>query len=86
VLGSARFVVAKKIHLLKGDLKRWNKEVLGDLGVKKNRAVVELSRLDVKEEESGLNEERWSRDDLKIELEKIMLMEGTSWRQKLRAI
>jgi hypothetical protein len=32
---------------LKGDLEKWNDKVFGNVGVQKNRALVELLRLDL---------------------------------------
>jgi hypothetical protein len=41
--------------------------------------------LDIRGEGRGLNEERTSKDELSLELERLLLCEEISWRQKSRA-
>ena len=65
-------------------MKTWNKEIFGEIGMQKSRALCELSWLELKEE-SGLNDEEIrTRDELKIGIEKIVQVEEMSWRQNSR--
>ncbi|XP_023901245.1 uncharacterized protein LOC112013087 [Quercus suber] len=83
-MGSSSFVLFMKLNQLKGDLKTWNKEIFGEIGMQKSRALCELSWLELKEE-SGLNDEEIrTRDELKIGIEKIVQVEEMSWRQNSR--
>ncbi|XP_030936179.1 uncharacterized protein LOC115961321 [Quercus lobata] len=83
-MGSSSFVLFMKLNQLKGDLKTWNKEIFGEIGLQKSRALCELSWLELKEE-SGLNDEEIrTRDELKIGIEKIVQVEEMSWRQNSR--
>ena len=83
-MGSSSFVLFMKLNQLKCDLKKWNKEIFGEIVMQKSRALCELSWLELKEE-SGLNDEEIrSRDELKIGIEKIVQVEEMSWRQNSR--
>jgi hypothetical protein len=85
--GTPSFVLAQKLKTLKGDLKFWNKQVFGDVGVKRQQLECELQLLDEKESESSLSdEERLRREECKLELEKVAHMEEVSWRQKSRVL
>jgi hypothetical protein len=64
-----------------------NNEVFGN--VKKRKKVLPdgIRELDILEEGRGLNkEERRSKDELSSELERLLLCEEVSWRQKSRAL
>jgi hypothetical protein len=83
--GSPSFVLASKLKALKEDIKKWNKESYGDVRVKKLELMQELQLLETKENQGWLTEEvRFHRSDLKAELEKTMLLEKISMRQKSR--
>jgi hypothetical protein len=70
-----------------GDLKVWNKQVFGDVGIKRQQLECELQFLDGKENESSLSDEECLRqEECKIELEKVAHMEEVSWRQKSRVL
>jgi hypothetical protein len=85
--GTPSFVLAQKLKALKGDLKVWNKQVFGDVGIKRQQLECKLQFLDGKESESSLSdEERLRREECKIELEKVVHMEEVSWRQKSRVL
>ena len=85
--GTPSFVLAQKLKALKGDLKVWNKQVFGDVGIKRQQLECKLQFLDGKESESSLSdEERLRREECKIELEKVAHMEEVSWRQKSRVL
>ncbi len=79
--------LARKLKALKEDLKLWNKNTYGDVGLKKNRAMGDILRLDEKEFQGGLTpEERLVREDLKIEVERLAHLKEVSWRQKSRVL
>jgi hypothetical protein len=86
-VGDPSNVLARKLKALKGDLRRWNNEVFGHVEKKKKDLLEEIRELDRLEEERDLDEEEkrkklW----LPMELERILLCEEISWRQKSRAI
>ena len=81
--GTPSFVLCQKLKALKEDLKRWNKQVFGDVGLKRQQLECELQSLDDKEGTSFLTpEERIRREECRVELEKVALLEEVSWRQK----
>jgi hypothetical protein len=85
--GTPSFVLTQKLKALKGDLKVWNKQVFGDVGVKRQQLECELQLLEEKESESSLSDDdRCRREECKIELEKVARMEEASWRQKSRVL
>ena len=53
--GFASFVIARKLKFVKEDLKKWNKEVFGDIKLRKYKMLNSVHALDVKEESDGLN-------------------------------
>ena len=64
------FILAKKLKALKADLKKWNKEVFGDLAFRKKNLLTDLMGLDAREELLGLsNEERLCHIQLKGDIE-----------------
>ena len=85
--GYASFVVAKKLKVIKAEIKKWNREVFGDIKIRKYNLMDSINQLDVKEETSGLsNEELGQRKADRDELAKVILMHEISWRQKSRAL
>jgi hypothetical protein len=85
--GTPSFVLAQKLKALKGDLKAWNQQVFGDVGVRRQHQECELQALDLKESLDSLSgEERIRREDCKIELVKVAQLEEVSWRQKSRVL
>ncbi|XP_059627963.1 uncharacterized protein LOC132270774 [Cornus florida] len=44
--GFTSYVLAKKFQILKSELKKWNKEVFGNLEWKKNRVLTDIAELD----------------------------------------
>ena len=59
--GFPSYVLAQKLKALKEDLKKWNKEVFGDLAFKKKSLLSELLGLDAKEDILGLSHEDQAR-------------------------
>jgi hypothetical protein len=84
-MGSPSFVLAKKLRALKGEIKRWNREVFGDVGARNKAWAEELELLDRSEEVRRLSEEeKERRRSLAFDLEASLLQEEISWRQKSR--
>jgi len=80
-------VFARKLKALKVDLKKWNKEVFGNVGVQKNEMEKGLSELDMIAEERPLSEEEnIKREEYSRSLEMSIYLEEVSWRQKSRAL
>jgi hypothetical protein len=85
--GLPSFVLANKLKALKADLKKWNEEVFGDIGKKKKELLEGIRELELIEERRCLEEdEKVRRVDMAREMEKTLLFEETSWRQKSRAL
>jgi hypothetical protein len=83
--GSPSFILAKKLRALKGEIKRWNREVFGNVGVRNKAWAEELESLDRIEEVRRLSEEEKERRRLLAsDLEASLLQEEISWRQKSR--
>jgi hypothetical protein len=81
--GSPSFVLAKKLQALKGEIKKWNREVFGDVGTRNKAWAEELELLDSYEEGRGLSEEeKERRRGLATDLEASLLQEKICWRQK----
>jgi hypothetical protein len=84
-LGSPSFILANKLRALKGEIKRWNREVFGNVGARNKAWAKELELLDRTEETRRLSEEEKERRRLLAsELEASLLQEEISWRQKSR--
>ena len=85
--GSYNFIVAAKLKALKGILKTWNKEVFGNVEVKKKEALRRVSFWDDLEKEGELVlEEREERTKAKEEFKSWAVLEEISWRQKYREL
>jgi hypothetical protein len=85
--GLPSFILANKLKALKTDLKKWNEEVFGDIGKKKKELLEGIRELDLVEECRCLEEdEKVRKIDMSKELEKTLLFEEMSWRQKSRAL
>jgi hypothetical protein len=68
------------------DLKKWNDELFGDIGRKKE-LLEGIQELDVLAETKGLvQEEKLKNADMSKELENNLLCEKIHWRKKLRAL
>uniref|UniRef100_A0A2N9J6S4 Reverse transcriptase domain-containing protein n=1 Tax=Fagus sylvatica TaxID=28930 RepID=A0A2N9J6S4_FAGSY len=83
--GSASFIMANKLKALKADLKQWNSQEFGNVMVKLQGVLHEIQRLEAIAENRALSEEeKAEKSNLRIEWEKLSLMEEISWRQKSR--
>jgi hypothetical protein len=75
--------LVRNLKALKADLKVWNEEVFGNVEFLKRSLMEELGILDGLEEVQALVDEEKLRKTLVIsELERTLLMEEISWRQK----
>jgi len=86
VHGFANYEVARKLKVVKVELKKWNKDVFGDVKVRKYNLLNSVNALDKKEKSVGLlwRLNRGGAD--REELGRILQMEEISWRQKSRAL
>jgi hypothetical protein len=85
--GTPSFVFASKLKALKTDLKQWNEEVFGNVGVHKKKLEKGLCELDLIAEDRPLSEEeKFKREEFSRNLERHVLLEEVSWRQKSRAL
>ena len=81
------FSLANKLKMLKLDLKRWNVEEFGNIGLRVQNLWKNLKVLEVLEEVRALTvEERRDKDRILGELEKSILLEEICRRQKYRAL
>jgi len=81
--GKPSYVFARKLKALKVDLKKWNEEVFGNVGVQKKEMKKGLSELDMIAEERPLSEEEnIKREDYSRSLERSTYLEKVSLRQK----
>ena len=81
--GSPSYILAQKLKALKADLKKWNREVFGDLAFRKKNLLTKLMGLDAREESVGLsNEDQHRRIQLKGDIEHLASLKEISWRQK----
>jgi hypothetical protein len=86
-VGDPSLVLARKLKALKGDLRRWNNKIFGYVGKRKNALFEEIRELDRLQEDRGLDEEEKRKKMLlTMELERTLLCEEISWRQKSRAL
>ena len=89
-MGSLSFVLAQKLKGFKEYLKKWNKKEIGDSSFRKKCFFfffLELIGLDAKGELLGLSYEEQSRQtQFKGEIEMLVALEESFWRQKFRAL
>jgi hypothetical protein len=85
--GSPSFVLAHKLRALKMDLKEWNEEIFGDVGKRKKELMDGIRELDIiVEGRSLIEEERQRKWEYSRDLERLLLYEEMSWRQKFRML
>ncbi|XP_042940888.1 uncharacterized protein LOC122275743 isoform X2 [Carya illinoinensis] len=85
--GTPSFILAGKLKALKRDLKLWNTHSFGDLRDNEERKMREIQEIEQIQEVRSLTQvEVERRTLLGEELERIILMEEISWRQKSRAL
>ena len=85
--GPPSLVLARKLKALKEDLKIWNKEVFGDVGLRKKEVMAEIGKLDEQEFQGVISDEdRVQRDQLRAEWDSLAHLDEISWRQKSRIL
>ena len=85
--GSPSFVLTCKLKALKLDLKKWNKEEFGSVVERINSLVDSIKVLEEVEESRALSgAERSLKEKAVEELEKTLLLEEISWRQKSHSL
>jgi len=57
--GFASYVIASKLKYIKAKLKVWNREIFGDIRVKKHKLLEAINFLDLKEESTSLSSEEF---------------------------
>lgn len=83
--GNPCFRFAKKLKLLKKDLKVWNMVTFGDIKQRMDKFLEEVRCLGEKEGKEVLSaEEVDGRASLKSEIQRLLVCEEISWRQKSR--
>ena len=81
-IGSPSYVLNQKLNSLKVDLRKWNKEIFGDVYLRKNDLQAQIQDLDLVEETRPLSaEEGVTKENLKADFEKLLLLEEIQWRQ-----
>ena len=85
--GTSSFDLAKKLKMLKTNLKKWKVEVFGNVEEQGKQLWKDLVDLENIEESHGLTaEERLELDRIQGELEKASLLEEICWRQESRVL
>jgi hypothetical protein len=85
--GTPSHILACKLKALKIDLKNWNEEVFGNVGMKKNHLLYELNEMNALVEIRNLTEEEIQKEaSIVVDLEHTSLFEEISWQQKFRAL
>ncbi|KAF5471988.1 hypothetical protein F2P56_008744, partial [Juglans regia] len=85
--GTPSFILAGKLKALKQDLKLWNRQSFGDIGEQKKTKTREIAEMDrIQESRSLSQDEMIKKLELVVDLERIILLEEISWRQKSRAL
>uniref|UniRef100_A0A2N9FZM9 Reverse transcriptase domain-containing protein n=1 Tax=Fagus sylvatica TaxID=28930 RepID=A0A2N9FZM9_FAGSY len=86
-LNSNHFPVLLECGALKADLKIWNDTEFEHIFVQKQQLMAALREIDAVTDTRPLDvEEKGRRELTAIELDKVILMEEISWRQKSRAL
>ena len=75
----------RRLDHVKWQVKKWNKEVFGDVRIEKRRILKRIGEIDAIEN-SGLMEEelKIERAELKGKFEGILMQEDISWNQKAK--
>ena len=82
--GTPSYILAKKLKALKLALKKWNYEVFGHVGHKRQQLMSELNRFDVLVEDRPLStDENLQKERIVADLERNALMDEICWRQNL---
>lgn len=83
--GNASYRVVKKLKLIKDRLKEWCNEFFWELKRRKEELFDELTTLDKMVGEVGLEgADKERRENVKIQLVKMLIMEEVEWKQKVK--
>ena len=86
-MGPPSYILACKLKALKGDLKHWNKHVIGDVSFRKKCLMTELLDIDMKKGMQVLIQvDRDRRVVVKFDIDFLASLEEISWRQKSKAL
>ncbi|KAG6666011.1 hypothetical protein CIPAW_01G000600 [Carya illinoinensis] len=81
------FILARKLKLLKQDLKFWNEQVFGNVPSQRRSLLEELQGLEGEQEARTLTKsEKTRKSQVVTDLERALLMQEIYWRQKSRAL
>lgn len=79
-MGWEGYKFMKKLKFLKEKFKVWNREIFGDIRIRKRENLQEFEHLDRRESEDGLTEDQAThRFDFSNELDELFYKEETSW-------
>ncbi|XP_059075341.1 uncharacterized protein LOC131875276 [Cryptomeria japonica] len=83
----AMYRVAKKLRNVKDNIKKWNKEVFGDLFAAKTKTQLELKEMQDKIQISGYNEVSISEEnEVLVKYHKIIRRAEELWKQRSRSL
>ncbi|XP_059066266.1 uncharacterized protein LOC131857597 [Cryptomeria japonica] len=85
--GSAMFQVSKKLRHVKEEVKKWNREVFGDIFVQKFAIQEELGLIQDKDQNEGYVNDNFSKEsEVFSKYHKIIAQEETFWRKRSRSL
>jgi hypothetical protein len=84
---SPSYILTNKLKAFKANLKKWNTESFGNVGIKKNQLFYEFHEIDRAAKSRILTlDEKLHKENLATKLEKTILLDEISWRQKSRVL
>ncbi|XP_057846007.1 uncharacterized protein LOC131055558 [Cryptomeria japonica] len=87
VKDTAMYRMAKKLRNVKDNIKKWNKEVFGDLFAAKTKTQLELKEMQDKIQTSGYNEVSIKEEnEVFVKYHKIIRREEEFWKQRSRSL
>lgn len=77
------FVMAGKLKNVEKKIKRWNREVFGNIFRQKERLRQELNAIEEEISRSGTDQRLYNKEkEVKLELHRVVVREERFWRQK----
>ncbi|XP_057837892.1 uncharacterized protein LOC131048061 [Cryptomeria japonica] len=87
IKGIAMYRMAKYLRYIKVNIKKWNKEVFGDLFAAKSKTQLELEEMQDKIQTSGYNEVSINEEnEVLVKYHKIIKREEEFWKQRSRSL
>jgi hypothetical protein len=84
---SPSFILTQKLKTLKSNLQRWNEEDFGDVNHRRYELMASIQELDMVEDDRPLYAEESSvKSQARREVEKLLLLDEISWKQKSRVL